>query len=321
MSHIKNIHQTISLHLRYKDFFIQNNKTILFLLCRKFLLIFNKNYNVLNIALSFHFLLQRIKSFLCIELFQISIYVEVVSMLHKTATPAVVLSRVIYKIKKECLISPVNELSIFVLFDNFKRRIGGKKILQKLFKIYKATTLALVYNCLSKRLISLVVNVVYSVIKLNLSRQYPCRSIRSTYINELALFVVCKSSYLKQVINELLYIFRIFLKLMTIHSTHIHVKNDYTHASLKLGQPNIDFKKLVSRFLCMGYLRERALNQNFLLKQASSLIKLKLLLNSLVSYYQNSLHKKYIFIKVVRFLKSAFQNKFKLYEQIPFSFV
>lgn len=331
----KNIDKTLSLYFVYKNLYIFKNKTILFLIYRKFFLFLNKKFKILNIILSFRFLYKHITndSFFLLEILQIFLQLETLIILLYKKEVQYLMLKTLYIVKKEFLPIAINTLSIHILFDRIKEiyQIKTLKMLYKIFKVYKPMTF--VYINFLERLFLLLHDLYIMVIKFSLTTQYLYKNVVYIYLRKfpfLGIGFFCKSCYIKDLTNELLYLFKIIYKLPGVRCNYINVYVYMYYVSyigyyikfflhdFKLYQSNINMIKLLSRFQCLGYCYTNY-KQYFFLNQISSLVKFKLFLNSLFSYYKNCLNKKLIFLKIVLFLKSAFitvfVNKLKCYSK------
>lgn len=317
------INQITSLHFYKRYLFILKNKTILFLVSRNLFLILHKKFNILNIAIGFHFLSKYIynKAFF-LELFQIFIHLELIRVLYRTKAYNS-LVKALYIVKKEYFTISINELTLFLFFDNIAIFIKNKKVLYKLFKLYQSTIIILVYSNFFKKVFVFLYNTYKLIIKYNLSKKYLYKNI--FFIPRKFPYLItffCKNLYIKNLINELLYFLKIILKLITILHNYIsiYINNDYSvnyiygyYLILSFNNRfklNIYIKKVMARFLCLGYSNKPVLksnlNQYSLLNQIPILIKLKIFINTLIYYYKNSLNKRFVFIKIIWFLKKVF---------------
>nr|YP_009476611.1 hypothetical protein CplaMt_p025 [Chroomonas placoidea]AVM81104.1 hypothetical protein CplaMt_p025 [Chroomonas placoidea] len=255
-------------------------------------------------------------------------------------------------IKKEFLEIKLNDINFLILFDKFKELFKNQEICFNIFKYYQVNKNWLKNEIFFKKIffahLKLFLKIFDSFI-LYLFRQinkiFSNRFLFGTryyfnlfkknkqlYLrnnNNFLISIFLKNLYIKQMAAELFYFIKKIIKSRSLLPTvgnfkvnAVYFVGYYMISNLK----TINFAlkanlvKIVMRFFFLGYLSKfnKVLSQfveYFRFNQLISLIKLKLILQSLNSYYKLVNNKKYLILKIILILKvsisKVFTSKFK----------
>lgn len=254
-------------------------------------------------------------------------------------------------IKKESLNIKFKKINFLLLFDQFKKRFKSRQVLLDIFRYYEINKRYL-NNTTVFRIIGFIhLNVslkyfdkfVFYLLK-QINRifynkpvftAYNClqfskinKKFYLRYKNNFFIHLFTKILYKQQFCQELLYFLKRKLKTNLNSLTFLNIKKRTLYflgfyltfkKKCKSFILKANLVKIIIRFFCLGYINKlnkpiSSFIEYFALTQVISLIKLKLILQSLNSYYKRVKNKKYIIFKIVLMLKvtilKVFASKF-----------